>query len=81
MDESSVDQYRQDESSVDESSVDESSVDESSGHGIFSFKKRKIVLIFVVEEKERHHCNPTVIWKICRYHFFKFRLSIIVTMT
>ena len=34
MDESSVDQYRQDESSVDESSVDESSVDESSGHAL-----------------------------------------------
>ena len=48
---------------------------------IFSFKKRKVVLIFVVEEKQRHHCNPTVIWKIYKDHFFEFRFSIIVTMT
>ena len=31
---------------------------------LFSFKRRKVTLIFIVEEKQRHHCNPTVIWKI-----------------
>ena len=47
----------------------------------FHSKKRKVALIFIVEEKQRHYCNPTVIWKICNDHFFKFRLSILVTMT
>ena len=36
-------------------------------------------VIFIVEEKHRHHWNLTVIWKTCKWHFFEIRVIKIFT--